>query len=181
MARSSTRRKTHWEGARITIAIDDSGVHGGELVGIAEMDDFAPATLVRIRGVLIASWATSPAFADTNNPGSIFWAIRKVSLARTTDVYAPPGGAIQDEAYTSGEDILAFSGIVLGQSMVNIDAGSVNKVVQRAVGMAEIDVKAMRKFDSAEERLVLEVGIATGQLNVNITVQGALRMLFKAG
>ncbi len=185
MARRGARRSTHWEGSRITLAVIDSSIVGGEMVGVTELDAFAPATLVRIRGIIEAQWTSAPTMLTTNLVSTIRCSIRKVSLARTLDVYAPPAGNLFDEAYTSGEDILWMGSILLSASALSSETDpspDTLRTIQRGAGVLDFDVKAMRKFDSSEERLVFEAQLGLGQVtSINVTLSGMARMLFKAG
>jgi len=155
------------------------------MLGITELDAFAPATLVRIRGIIEAQWASAPTVLTTNLVSTIRCSIRKVSLARTLDVYAPPSGNLYDEAYTSGEDILWMGSILLSASMAVTETDpspDTLRVIQRGAGLLEFDVKAMRKFDSSEERLVFEAQLGLGQVtSINVSLSGMARMLLKAG
>lgn len=180
MAHGRTRRSTHWEGgAPESFNLSGGTVVGAEFLTAADLDDFAPATLVRIRGFVGAWWATSPTEGNSNLPRLIMCAIRKVSLDTTAAAYVATTANLDDEAYLSGEDILWFGAIEIAPSMV---VGNGYVVYQRAAGFAEIDIKAMRKFDSAEERLVVEAQLIVGQVTaVQVTVKANLRMLFKAG
>lgn len=185
MGRRTARRATHWEGAGGNQTVESVAIHGSELITQAMMDDFGPATLVRIRGVIIGSWGASPNLGETNLPGLFLYAIRKVVLARTTDTYSVPAGALTDPAYLSGEDILDFGAIELGNAQVSHNnAESPDQIVtfQRAAGFGMVDSKAMRRFDSAEERLVLETQLVTGQVSaMELNIFFGMRLLFKAG
>ena len=177
------RRSTHWEGQSFNLVIGDATIVGDELINQAMVDDFGPATLVRMRGTLLISWTTSPTIVQTNVVSSCWVAVRKVSLARTTDVYAAPSGNLDDAAYTSAEDILYFGAVKLdGGLAIERTSDGTAKIFQRPVGQLDFDIKAMRRFDSSEERLVLEMQLQHGQVtSVTATAVIAMRMLFKAG
>lgn len=183
--RSGTRRKTFWEGAEVPITLSDSAINGGEMLGIVQLNDFAPATLVRIRGIVECQWATVPTVLTTNLVATVRCAIRKVSLARTTDAYAVPTGNLFDEAYLSGEDILWMGSVLLSASALVTETDpspDTLRAIQRGAGVLDFDVKAMRKFDSAEERLVFEAQVGFGQVtSIDCEVRVGARMLFKAG
>ena len=184
MARKSARRETFWEGGIVGLDLADSAIQGDEILSAVDLDDFAPATLVRIRGVITAQWQASPALSNTNNVSIIHVAIRKVVLDRTTAVYAVPAGNLDDEAYLSTEDILMFGAIQLGDAVVAVDQSGPPPamfVTQRAAGFMDVDVKAMRRFQSSEERLVVEAQVQYGQTTIDVDVHAALRLLFKAG
>ena len=177
---------THWEGAELGITVDSAAIFGQEVLTQAMLDDFGPATLVRLRGCVIASWVSSlTAVSETNNPAVLYVAIRKVVLARTTDAYSAPSGALDDGAYLSGEDILYFGAVKLDGAQVGVETSAnpdTAVTFQRASGVLELDVKAMRRFESAEERLVLETMLQVGQVtHTDVSITGGLRMLFKAG
>ncbi len=184
MGRKSARRQTFWEGGSGPLTIESAAIHGIELLSEAQLNLFAPATLVRVRGVITAAWGGSPAVDETNNPAMFTWAIRKEVLSLADSTYVVPGGAMTEEAYLSTENILAFGVIQLGQAVVSIDEQAPNAALtyQRATGFELIDIKAMRRFESPEERLVFEAQLTYGQVgNVELSIGVAARMLFKAG
>ncbi len=183
--RDSAKRSTHWEGANITQQQVDSSIHGNEIVTEAMVADFGPATLVRIRGQVEGGWASTPTILTTNLVTTIRCAIRKVSLARTDSAYTTPSGNLYDEEYLAGEDILWMGVLHLiapGFATETDPSPDTLRTITRSTGVLTFDVKAMRRFDSAEERLVFESQIGLGQVtSIQSLVRGAARMLFKAG
>ncbi len=177
----SARRSTHWEGATTDISLSTASINGEELIPAVMVNAIAPATLVRIRGFIACEWNTSPTIGSTNRVTMVTLAIRKVTLVQTTSAYAVPAGSLRDEGYMSAEDILWMGAVKLWGASTTINSVDSLAVLQRATGFVDIDIKAMRKFDSAEERLVLEAELLFGQVTPNINVNATLRMLFKAG
>ncbi len=158
-----------------------SVIFGTEILTEAMMTDFAPATLVRIRGSIL--WAHNGAVTEgTGNTAAAFWwAVRKVRLSKTTAVYAAPTSTnLKDGAYLSGEDILAF-GCVSIDGLDFAAAAGTPKTYRRGTGIVDVDIKAKRKFTSAEERLVLETQLAAGALVPSVDCFLGLRLLFLAG
>jgi hypothetical protein len=100
-------------------------------------------------------------------------------------VKAPePPGVMTEEAYIGTEDILAYGVGLLRGAEVEYDPTTPFPLLcyQRATGVVELDIKAMRRFQSPEERLVMEVELLRGQVSaVPLTIGFAIRMLFKAG
>ncbi len=181
MARSN-RRKTFWEGTRVSLSLTDTAIVGGELIDQAVVDDFAPATLVRTRISIFATDTTTP--DNTNLPIGIHVAVRKVTLSRTTGTYAEPSGSLDDSAYLSAEDILYFGTLIytVPRVLTFNSTGTLVSVFQRGLGKLDIDIKAKRIFGSAEERLVIEAQlVAGGTTGTNIVLRGGSRMLFMAG
>ncbi len=182
--RTSARRQTFWEGGSGPLTIESAAIHGFELLTEDQLNLFAPATLVRVRGIVTAAWANSPGQGQTNNPAMFTWAIRKVTLSLQDSTYVVPGGAMTEEAYLGTENILAFGVIGLRGGIVDHDTNTPfpASTFQRATGSEMLDIKAMRRFESPEERLVFEAQLLYGQVtSIALSVGVAARMLFKAG
>ncbi len=166
------RRKTSWEPAAVTVrilGIDDPV--GIELLDSAGVSEWAPGTLVRIRGPIIVTSVTS---VSSSMPGVVVVCIRKVRLARTDDAYVVPSASITEGPYLAQEDILFIGAIKL--TAVS-DSTTAN---QRASGFIDVDIKAKRKFDSGEERLVMDVESVDGA-SQDLDVHALLRCLILAG
>ena len=181
MARGA-KRQTFWEGATGSMIIDDSTIQGAEALSSVDLADFAPCTLVRVRGVITCAWRTTPLISSSNLTTVIHVAVRKVVLDATGGTYTPPVINLDDEQYLSTEDILMFGAIKLDGAMIAIqqDTNTI-RAFTRASGFMNVDIKAMRRFQSAEERLVVECQLQHGQTTIQTDVFFALRMLFKAG
>ncbi len=176
MARSS-RRQSSWEpldqrfntGAPATIV-------GDEIITEAMVTEWGPGTLVRIRGVLTFTWTTGA--AGLSEPTLILCVIRKIRLARTDSTYAAPSNNLFDGPYLAQEDILWTGCAVLvwtlGERAVDTFAGS------RGAAVLEVDIKAKRRFQSAEERLVLEAQPLDGDSSP-VQITSVLRGLILAG
>jgi hypothetical protein len=102
--------------------------------------------------------------------------IRKVSLDETDTTYVPFAGDMFTPTFLSNEDILWTGAIV----MLASSGSGASGIGHRAAGFVDVDVKAKRKFESSEERLVFEAVVLNGD-GSSVDVKMMLRCLMMAG
>lgn len=159
-----SRRTTQWVGIGVTAGATSTTAITRELLDEATMDVIAPCTIVRIRGFMMVR----SALAAGENSTNMVMAIRKVTLTRSTDSIVAVGGTLIDPAYLDNEDILGM----YGAGFTGMSSGTEK---QRGVLTWDIDIKAKRKMESSNDRLVLDheaVGVA-----VSATFELVMRIL----
>ena len=110
--------------------------------------------MVRLRGTIFAMLNTS--FVSENEPGLVELQIRKVSLEATNTVFVATTEQLDSGNNLANEDILWTGGIMMLGAQLGATEG------MRPAGLIVVDVKAKRRFESAEERLVLEAMALNG-------------------
>ncbi len=167
MARAR-RRDTSWEPADADFNISTVNVPGGaEIINANQVATWGPGTLVRTRGVIMAQWVTGA--TTTNEPSLVFLTIRKVSLSETGASFTATTAQLDSGEHLGLEEIL-WTGAIL------MIASDVNNSGARAAGFIDVDIKAKRRFESAEERLVLEAMAQNGD-GSSVRIISALRSL----
>ena len=171
MARAR-RRNTSWEPADADFTMTTvNTTAGAELLNSAQVAAWGPATMVRLRGVIYAVANTTS--TAVNEPGLIELQIRKVSLEATDTTFTATTEQLDAGPNLANEDILWTGGIHLlgwGAGLSASDIGG------RPAGFVDVDVKAKRRFESAEERLVLEAMPLSGD-GSGVRIVSALRAL----
>ena len=162
------RRSTSWEPADADFTMTTVGTTAGaELLNSAQVSTWGPATMVRLRGVIYAM--QNNAATAGNEPGLVELQIRKVSLEATDSVFTATTEQLDAGPNLANEDIL-WTGAVLLMAYSDGTKG------MRGQGFVNVDVKAKRRFESAEERLVLEAMPLTGD-GSGVRIVSALRAL----
>lgn len=171
------RRATSWEPADADFSVTTVGTTTGEeIINGAQVAAWAPATLVRVRGSILGQLNSQA--SGGNNPGLIELQIRKVSLESINTNYAATSEQIDAPGNLANEDIL-WTGVLHFRSWGYIQSSGVY-VSNRPVDFVSVDISAKRRFQSAEERLVLEAMPLSGD-GSNVRIVGMLRALFMAG
>ena len=168
MARAR-KRNTSWEPADGTVNISTVNTTAGfELLTAGQVGTWGPGTMVRLRGVVYAQLNQT---ADgSNEPGLIMLQIRKVSLEATDSTFVATTERLDAGPNLANEDILWTGGILMSASLV-FGTFSI-----RPAGFVDVDVKAKRRFESGEERLVLEAMAASGD-GATVKITSCLRAL----
>ena len=171
------RRATSWEPADADFTMTTVNVTAGaEIINGTQVATWAPATLVRVRGAILGM--KNGTASGTNNPGLIELCIRKVSLEATSASYGATASQLDAGEHLGNEDIL-WTGVLALKSWGYIQSSGVY-VSNRPIDFLEVDISAKRRFQSAEERLVLEAMPVSGD-GAGIRIISMLRALFMAG
>lgn len=164
---------TQWEGV-VFNGSTNTTAETFEVTTETLANEWGPFTLLRLKAFIFAATALGPDKASVFALG-----FRKVSLDRSSDTPADIGGTLVDANYLSNEDILHYGFYQLdsGQQTLRSDDLVVSSQRPRLAQM--IDVKAKRRFNGANERLVIDleqIGVGASE---DISVTLAMRLLIQ--
>ncbi len=170
--RRSGRSKTQW------LAITFSGT----LSTTAESfpvttetlaNQFGPFTVLRTR----MTWFARGAAAKVDPAAQFVIGLRKVVLDRTSDSVADIGGTLMDATYLDNENLMWFEAITLQTQQQQLRSDDLVTASQRVMGSGIIDVKAKRRFEDANERLVFDTEAVGVGATEEIVLDVAFRVL----
>ncbi len=168
---NSTRSKTQWEGVVFT-GSTSTIAETFEVTTETLANEWGPFTILRIKAFLMAETALGADKASLFALG-----FRKVVLDRTSDTPADIGGTVLDATYLANDDIMHFGiyQLSVGQQTLRSDDLVVSSQRPRLATM--LDIKAKRRFESANERLVIDLEQVETGASEDIDVTLAMRLL----
>ncbi len=173
MARRSTRgrSRTQWLGLTFQGTVDTTA-ETFEILSETIIANLGGFTLLRTRMLMHAHSIVKV------DPGVQFAVgIRRVVLDRVGDSAANIGGTLLDGSYLSNEQLLHFDTYTLSTGAQQRRSDDLITLSVRPAGSWSVDIKAKRRFEDANERLVVDLeAIGIGASN-DIDLDIAFRCL----
>ncbi len=174
-SRGGVRRPTEWFAVFIDETLSTTAATN-TLFTEAEVDEKGPFTVLRI----IANWSAQ-GNSEVGTATLFTLAVRKVLLNRASDsADTNIGGTLLDVTYFGSDQILMMvqEHLTPGFSQVDPSSGAV-EVSSRPAASGIWDVKAKRKIEDANQRLVVDHEIIGVGTDSSIRLRAAFRVLIQ--